>query len=241
MKRRALLLAACLAAALPLSGIVRRHDRDDARYVALAQNVKGIVDMNLPGGAGTLVAPEWVLTAAHVVQLIELPHDVVVEGERIAIRDIVAYPGGGAGRDDLALVRLARAVNGVAPVALDEGEAIVGMEILVAGRGLAGDGLRGPVERDRRFRAAKNRIERVLPKWLVFRFDTPPDALDLEGISGPGDSGGPALIEAGGKPVIAGVSSGQNDHGKGEGRYGADEFYVRVCAYAEWIAETMRE
>jgi hypothetical protein len=241
VKRRLLLLIACFAAALPLFGIVRRHDRDDARYVGLAQNVKGVVDMNLPGGAGTLVAPEWVLTAAHVVQLIDLPHDVIVEGQRVAIRDIVAYPGGGAGRDDLALVRLARVVNGVAPLALDEGDATAGMEILVAGRGFAGDGLRGPVERDRRLRAAKNRIERVLAKWLVFRFDAPPGALDLEGISGPGDSGGPALIEVDGKHVIAGVSSGQNDYGKGEGRYGADEYYVRVCAYAEWIAEMMRE
>ena len=196
--------------------------------------------MNLPGGAGTLVAPEWVLTAAHVVQLIELPHEVLVEGQRVAIREVVAYPGGAVGRDDIALVRLARAVTGVTPVRLDEGAAKEGMDILVAGHGFAGDGLRGPADRDRRFRAAMNRIDRVLPKWLVFRFDAPPGGRELEGISGPGDSGGPALIDVGGKPVIAGVSSGQNDYGKGEGRYGADEYYVRVSAYAEWIAETMR-
>ncbi|MGZ5433457.1 MAG: amidohydrolase family protein, partial [Thermoanaerobaculia bacterium] len=123
----------------------------------------------------------------------------------------------------------------VTPIPLHGGEVNDGTRILVAGRGFGGDGETGPVERDRQFRAAENRVDRVLPKWLVFRFDAPPAALDLEGISGRCQ---PVASEP--RYVVAGVSSGQNDFGKGEGRYGVDEYYARVSAYADWIAKTTR-
>jgi len=132
--RRAGIVLVLLSVAVAAHAIVRRHDRDDARYLAFARDVHGVVDMNLPGGAGTLIAPDWVLTAAHVVQLIKLPHDVIVDGERIAIRAIVAYPGGGVGRDDIALVQLERAVETSAPVPLDDGSVREGMTIGCAAR-----------------------------------------------------------------------------------------------------------
>jgi hypothetical protein len=52
-------------------------------------------------------------------------------------------------------------------------------------------------QEDRRLRAATNRVEKADGPFLQFRFDAPedPNVTDLEGISGPGDSGGPAYIE----------------------------------------------
>src|SRR4029453_3059585 len=103
---------------------------------------------------------------------------------------VVAYPGGQVGRDDIALVELARAAK-VAPVPLYEGRDEEGKDIVIAGRGFGGDGEKGAVERERLVRAGTNRIVRALKNWLVFRFDAPPAGTELESVSGPGDSGGP--------------------------------------------------
>ena len=83
-----------------------------------------------------------------------------------------------------------------------------------------------------------NRITDVTEQWLKFRFDPPgsQDVLDLEGISGDGDSGGPALVMTGfNQCCLAGISSWQADHGQ-EGRYGVVEHYVRISRYLDWIS-----
>ena len=45
--------------------IVIRHDREEARYRELAQDTPAVVRF-AASGMGTLVAPQWILTAAHV-------------------------------------------------------------------------------------------------------------------------------------------------------------------------------
>jgi hypothetical protein len=236
MIKRALVM---LLVTLPLSAIVMRHDREDSRYRALGERMgAAVVDMNLPGGTGTLIAPEWVLTAAHVVKLFKrVPHEVVVGGRKVPVKRVVVYPGGGEGKDDIALVELEMRIDSVKPAALYRGSEENGKQVTFVGRGMSGDGLQGPVARDRVLRASTNRIERVTERWLVFRFDAPPAGEDLEGISGPGDSGGPAFIEQDGKLLLAGVSSGQDSRATGgkEGLYGVDEYYVRVSKYLDWI------
>lgn len=67
----------------------------------------------------------------------------------------------------------------------------------------------------------------------------PPTATELEGISGPGDSGGPAFIEKDGKLFVAGVSVFGEPGRKGRGTYGAREAYTRVSQQAEWLSKTM--
>ena len=57
----------------------------------------------------------------------------------------------------------------------------------------------------------------------------------MEGTAGPGDSGGPALIEVDGVPYVAGISSLGMPGKNGPGTYGAIEHYVRVSSHARWI------
>jgi len=63
----------------------------------------------------------------------------------------------------------------------------------------------------------------------------------MEGISGPGDSGGPAFLKYKGQLCIAAVSSSQDDGGLGEGRYGVRELYPRVSHYRGWLRQVMEE
>jgi hypothetical protein len=111
----------------------------------------------------------------------------------------------------------------------------LGQVVTFVGRGDTGTGLTGPTTQDHKLRAATNIIERVEGSTLVFRFDAPADenVTPLEGISGPGDSGGPALIETADGPRVAGLSVASS--GRPKGRYGALEFYSRVSPELAWI------
>ena len=229
-----------VAMAVPAESIVIRHDREDAGYLDLGARFPVTCAMNLPGGEGTLIAPAWILTAAHVAKWFKPAHKVRCGGAEVEVAEVVLYPGGREGKDDLALVKLVREVRDIKPVALYRGQDEAGRIVTFVGRGGFGTGLTGPEKRDGLLRGATNEVWKTTERMLVFRFDEPPGGTPLEGISGPGDSGGPALLEKDGTLLIAGISSGQDSRAQGkEGVYGVLEYYTRVSAYAQWIDETV--
>jgi hypothetical protein len=196
----------------------------------------------------TLVRPEWVLTAAHTIES-SLPFQefyVTFDGVRYPVEKGIIHPD--RVRDavdptaDLLLLKLAKPVAGIAPLPLYDRTDEAGMEIVVVGRGGTGTGLTGPAgERDHVLRAATNRIDTVTATTLEARFDAPPEGGDLEGSCGPGDSGGPALVERDGKLYVAGVAS-TNSGSAADGtaaKYGTVDAYTRVSTRLAWIEKTI--
>lgn len=237
------------AALVAWPGIVVRHDRPAAAFERLAveygapvaqlrfRDADGVVVAE-----GTLVAAQWVLTAAHAVIGRTAGGVARLAGREYVVADAVIHPGWtGVFEElhDIALVRLAEPVGGVTPVPLYRDGDEAGQPIVLVGRGMSGTGLTGPVHDDETLRAATNRISEVGDLHLSFTFDSPESgrATELEGVSGPGDSGGPAFIRRGGVTYLAGISSAQDDEATGgaEGRYGVVEYYSRVSAFATWI------
>jgi hypothetical protein len=112
---------------------------------------------------------------------------------------------------------------------------------VVIGNGLTGTGETGPVNEDGVMRAATNAIDAAEDRWFAFSFSAPGDSgvTDLEGIGGPGDSGGPALAVTSGAPKVVGVSSINHvGSAAGPSRYHSTEVYARVSTSLGWIDET---
>lgn len=231
-----------------------RHDRDEQRYLALGQGYPTAVTVQSAdesvgaGGEGTLIASSWVLTAAHVAADLK-PDDVAVAGGKtFRIDRIILHPEWHKVADltrDIALIHLATPLDGIKPAQLYTDTDEQGQMLTLVGHGGQGTGLTGPTgEYDGRVRGATNLVDLADGPYLRFRFDEPKSAgvTDLEGICGPGDSGGPAYIEKRGTLYVAGVGSWQDNKPtqRQKGRYGVFEYYLRVSFFADWIRRTMR-
>jgi hypothetical protein len=251
--RPAALLAFSLLLPLGSDAIVVRHDRDDAGFIRMAQRYRCTVtfrDLNPPAlaGMGSLVAPQWVLTAAHVAATLGRGSVAEMDGRQYAVEQIVLHPEWRRDQDvevDIALVHLAEPNRSCTPARLYTDSDEVELVVTFVGRGATGTGLTGVGgrKRDGEMRAATNRVTRAEGPTLQFRFDAPGDAgvTDMEGISGSADSGGPAYIERDGVLFTIGVSSWQNAKVAGGkiGAYGVLEHYTRVSHFADWIRDVL--
>ncbi len=222
-------------------GLVTRHDRPDSEYRALGEGHPQAVELSESGGSGaaTLIAPRWLMTAAHVAEHKEVGASVRIGDQEYRIQSIVPHPDYSLRpmQHDIALIELDRDVTGVEPAALYDGSDELGQDVLFVGSGNYGTGRTGPQTRDKVRRAATNRVSDVDPLWLSFRFDPPGEALYHEGISGPGDSGGAAFVRTDSTLWVIGVSSWQDTKPteRNQGLYGVIEKYTRVSTHLPWI------
>lgn len=229
--------------------IIIRHDVPDSQYVELGTLYSEyMVHMNLelpgmpPDGEGVLIQPYWVLTAAHVATEIETGHTVTVDGKNVQVDTVHIHPEWDDGAShDIALIRLQEPMKLAKSAELYNLNDEAGQLVVVAGRGDTGNGNIGPTHNDGVLRAATNLIDGVTDLFIYWEFDDPEEnhwkVQELEGISGPGDSGGPAFLERGGRTYLVGISSSQSTSQTGgeAGLYGVVEYYVRVSSYLTWI------
>lgn len=229
--------------------IVIRPGVPDARYLVPEDAFPALVD--LPGeGEGTLIAPRWVVTAAHATQG-PMFMEVRIHGKLRKVEHIYQYPDFRkeyasftesakyptvenwptlktklSSMHDIALIELVQPVQDVDPVPLYRKSDEQGKVAEIIGRGATGNGEVGeyPQSQHRgKLRRAYNRIDRAEGQWVNYRFDCGPDALPLEGVLGDGDSGGPVLIKSAGRWRLAGVSDWKHWPD------GHDKFAAGVC------------
>lgn len=267
MRAAALLLLLLLLVSSGAGAVVVRDDVPDLRYRMAASEFPALADM--PGeGHGVLIAPQWVVTAAHAVSWQHAVDTVDVGGTPRAVRRIVVHPGYkqppqamidaalksgdwdaffafAATSDDIALIELSEPVRDIAPVRIYRGSAL-GKLVRIMGRGATGTGstghsLRGPNRTE--LRQGYNRISVSETRWIGYAFDAPPKALPLEASTGSGDSGGPILVAVGKQWQVAGVAAWKRGQVEGTelrpGRYGEISYGVRLGNYARWMEETM--
>ncbi len=245
-----------LAMAAGSQAIVVRHDIPDSAYRADERDHPAVFALyRSPKGyrncVATLIHERWAVTAAHCLGKAiseatatgKAGYRVEIAGRDATIDRLVLHPDSAMTLPpkpdwtDIALLRFAEPVRGVRPVALHDGKDEVGRTVALPGWGRLGNGVDALTGEDGRFRIARNRVDSASQLYIDWKFDDPRQgrAVKLEGISGPGDSGGPALVRKGRGWATLGVSSHQDTLGGPEGRYGVVERYVRISAVLPWI------
>ena len=257
-----LLFLALLAVSFGASAIVIRDDVDDSKYRVPVSEFPVLAD--LPGeGHGVLIAPRWVVTAAHAVAWQPQIKQITINGIPRDVERLVMHPGHKtpsqklldqalatwdwtlfrvllASSDDIALIELTQPVTDVAPAAINKGDDEFGQIVKIMGKGATGNGVTGYEFSDphrTELRRAYNKITSADDRWLCYIFDKPSDALPLEGGSGSGDSGGPILIQTGKDWLLAGLTSWSDAQStiRTPGRYGQISCNVRLSHYNDWI------
>jgi len=222
------------------SAIVIRHDVADKNYSATIEDFPPLATLYTIGVHGTLIDPEWVVTAGHAVFCME-PGDKIKVGYYWAeIETRYAHAGYQLGEEnDIALLKLRHPINAVNPAKIYRDSDEESQNIWFIGSGGTGNGLEGQTvsysQNNGQLRKAQNKIDGTTEREILFTFDKGENALPLEGVSGNADSGGPAYKKVNDDFYLYGISSRNTSWFKEIGEYGVDEVYSRVSYHATWI------
>lgn len=241
-------LALLLALTLPAVAGTRDDGVPDERYVALGEQLRpytaeiaGVnADQRRQTATAVVIAPRWVITAAHVAAgcddlVVTYGAGVVRSIDRVCVNP--DWRQGELGTADVALCHL-ELDAGLEWYPLLADEVRPGEVCLVAGYGITGRMSAGYDLFDGRLRAGTQRIDRV--EGVVVWCKAQRRGSPLEYCIAPGDSGGPLFVGSGKAARLAAIHSFQSsERGPLRSRYGEETGHVSIPAVRPWIDQVM--
>jgi len=240
-------LTLCVFTITSCIGQISKTGENKLDPIEFGKNFSSVCKVGKRGGDGTLIKDKWVLTAGHVAQGMFNRNNgnlsVYFENDiSYKVKNVFLHPKfEPMGPYDVALLELESQVEEFIPVGIYKKTDEKDQLIYLAGHGdkRASD---GSWIKDGKLRAYTNVIDEVNDKYIVFDYDAPENnPTEREGTSGPGDSGGPALLKSGNDYFVAGISSMGKPGTNGPATFGAIEYFVRVSKYQDWIRETIND
>jgi len=201
---------------------------------------------------GSLIAPYFVLTAAHCISnvaSVRIGNVSRSHGELFLIDEIIVHPDYDASTshaNDIALLRLASPVYDISPIQLNLGNSsseleIAGIDVVIAGWGVLEEGVAGTYAERDNLREAD--IEIISDDYcgsstsygVLFEATYMICAGNTSGTedSCQGDSGGPMFYEG----YVESIQIGITSFGAGCAEAGYPGVYVRISAYEDFINE----
>ncbi len=240
--------AATVRADVDLATINHRSNRP--RYHAVGRFDTDAARRSL-AGTGTLVADQWVLTAAHVLDGMNT-QTFTLRGQTYNVEGWTAprgYVNDPTFFTDIALVKLDRPVTGIEPAKLYRtNNPEINRTAMILGYGYSGHGDTGENNRTAQtLRLTTNRIETIDSAHVLRTdFDNPAGGFNpyagngitrFEGGLTPGDSGAPAFIFDGHDFTLGGIGVYADDllGGPLDGNYGEENGLLRVRSHIDWI------
>jgi len=235
-----------ILSALPYSSyaVITRHDVDVTEYKLNNSDYQSAIHSE--NSSAVLIAEQWVLTAAHSFDeneghSREQYGQLTIMGQQYDIDTVYLHPDylleGDTIKNDLALLKLVESVHIITPTPPYENSDEVGKVMKLAGYGHIGNGVDGVTDEcfPCELHGVDNYIFNANDDLLGIKFDNPNtgESLPLEGVSAPGDSGGPLFIDTENGRFVAGISS------HGGTFYGELEGFTRVSTHLDWIKEIM--
>lgn len=233
-----------------ISAGTRRHDVPDHKYLEYGQQYESVIKLDLvihekdrtlkAAGSAIIIAPNWILTAGHVVELSD-DLSFVFNNQQYIIDKKFIYPGfdsnnPATNNTDIALCHVIEPVKLKYYPELYDQENELGKICGIVGYGITGDGNTGAVTMDSRKRAGSNIITSVNDSIIICDMDKTTNTTELEFLISHGDSGGGLFIEQ----KLAGIHSGvMAEDKKTDSNYGDQSIHTRVSKYKPWILNIM--